>query len=260
MIKDYHLHPNIINAPEQADGFIEAALLRGIKRICFTDHMPLSVSPAHDRIPSGRVREYCSRVREIAKKYGDKISVKCGIEIDYHPSVLDEIHRVLDEGNFDYVLGSSHMHVFVKEFEKYTFNDFASMSIENSILAAESGLFDVITHLDMYKFVFKSAKRFPLKDDGYDVTRHESEIKALLKVLSKRRVRLEINPHLAEGNGDLKLIYPEETVVKWALSEGCLFSYGSDAHTEGSVGACLNELYLNETYEKALRIWEEADL
>ena len=259
MIKDYHLHPNLLNVPSAADEFISAAVKKDIKEICFTDHMPISVSNAHDRIPRGKVREYCERVRETAKRYEGIISLKCGIEIDYHPSVKDEIDRVLTEGDFDYVLGSSHLHAFIKDFQNYTFNDFASMSIENSTLAAESGLFNTVSHLDMYKFVFINPKRFPLKDDGYDVMRHEAEIKALLDVIAKENVRLEINPHLAEGRPDLSLMYPEETIVKWALDKGCLFAYGSDAHSPSSVGACISELTENETFSRALKTWEDTE-
>ena len=260
MTKDYHLHPNLLNVPTQAEDFIKAALSKGITELCFTDHMPLSVSNARDRIPKGKVKEYCQAVREIAKRYEESISIKCGIEIDYHPSVRDEILRVLDEGDFDYILGSSHMHVFTTDFSRYSFNDFASLSIENSTRAAESGYFDTLSHLDMYRFVFDNPVRFPLKDDGYDVYKHEDAIKSLLKTASEKGVLIEINPHLAEGKKDISFTYPQETVVKWALEQGCMFSYGSDAHSASSVGAYLETLKGDETYAKALKTWEDTVL
>ena len=118
MRKDYHLHPMVLQCPERLDWFVERAKQKNIGEICVTDHMPLSLSNAPDRIPSGQVREYCARVRELAKRYEGTIKIRCGIEIDYHPSARAEIERVLDEGDFDFVLGSSHMHIFLKEFEK----------------------------------------------------------------------------------------------------------------------------------------------
>ena len=93
MKKDYHLHPRILDPSNAFENFIHVALDNGIKEICITDHMPLSVSNAGDRIPNGQIKAYCRRVRELAKRCEDMISIKCGIEIDYHPSVLDEIQR-----------------------------------------------------------------------------------------------------------------------------------------------------------------------
>ncbi len=63
MMKDYHMHPQVLTAPEKIRDFIEGALSKNIEEICITDHMPLSVSKAKNRIPGGRVGEYCRRVR-----------------------------------------------------------------------------------------------------------------------------------------------------------------------------------------------------
>ena len=59
------------------------------------------------------VAEYCRRVREIAKRYEGKIHIKCGVEADFHSLSVGEVERVLAEGDFDFVLASSHMHIFV---------------------------------------------------------------------------------------------------------------------------------------------------
>ena len=118
MRRDYHMHPTVMQHPERFAAFVQTALERGIGEICVTDHMPLSLSSAKDRILPGTVREYCKRVRELAAAYADVITVKCGIEIDFHPSVMGEIEEVLGAGEFDYILASSHMHIFIKDYEK----------------------------------------------------------------------------------------------------------------------------------------------
>lgn len=256
MRKDYHMHPTVLNAPEKMELFIQNALKKNITEICVTDHMPLSISKASDRLPHGMVGEYCRTVREWAKKYESQIRIKCGIEIDFHDSVMPEIERVLEEGDFDFILASSHMHVFVKEYSQYTFNDFAALAIENSIKAAKTGWFNAIAHLDMYRFAFEKPSRFPLVNDRYDVFRHQALIAELLETLTNKNVYLEINPHLAESKQDISYAYPEETIVEWALEKNVRFSYGSDAHSASSVGAYLDELALHPVYGKALRKWE----
>lgn len=257
MRKDYHIHPTVLSTPERFELFVQEALRKNIGEICVTDHMPLSISHAKDRLARGAVRAYCARVRELAAEYRDVISIKCGIEIDYHPSVLGEIEEVLGEGDFDYALGSSHIHLFEKEnFARYTYNDFAVLALENSIRAAESGWFDTISHPDMFRFAFERPERFPLLVEAYTPERHKALWEALFAAVNKAGTYLEINPHLAEDKQDLFYTYPQDAVVEWALEAGVKFSYGSDAHKPASVGVYLDELEKHPVYGKALYFWE----
>ncbi len=257
MRKDYHMHPTALVAPERMESFVQCAVSKNIEEICVTDHMPLSISNAADRIPRGMVGQYCRKVREIAKQYEDKIRIKCGIEIDFHPSVISEVERVLDAGDFDFILASSHMHVFIKDYPRYSFNDFAALALENSVKAVEYGRFNAISHPDMYRWVFENPARFPLQNDGYNMLKHKDLINELLDKVAKSGMYIEINPHFAEAKQDVAYTYPEETIATWALEKGVRFSYGSDAHSPSSVGAYISELEEHPVYGKALKLWEE---
>ena len=259
MIKDYHMHPTVINDPGRVHSFAERAIAMGIDEICVTDHMPLSVSNAADRIPAGRVEEYCRAVRRMAEEYEGRLSVKLGIEIDYHPDFSEEIGRVLAAGKYDFVLGSSHLHVTCPELldGRTGFNEYAGYMIRNSILAARSGLVDSVAHLDFYRWMFTLPERFPLTDDGYEVKKHEKLIDELLYVLREEGVRLEINSHLAAKTGSLIHTYPEMEIAERAVESGVKFSFGSDAHRPEHVGAHLDALRLHLVYGRAIREWEE---
>ena len=98
--------------------------------------------------------------------------------------------------------------------------EYAQAMIRNSILAARSGLFHAIAHIDFYRWIFGKPERFPLIDDGYDVRRHLPMIDEFLNVLSGEGVRLEINTHLAAQKEDLSLTYPELPIMEIALSKG----------------------------------------
>ena len=168
-----------------------------------TDHMPLSLSHASDRIPRGEVGAYCRAVRELAKAYEGRLCVKCGIEVDFHPTVADEVERVLDAGDFDFILASSHMHIFLKDYAAYTRNDFAAAALENAVRAVETGWFHALSHPDMYRFAFENTTRFPFIPDTYSPQRHKALICELLDRVAAQKIYLEINPHLAESKGDL---------------------------------------------------------
>jgi len=256
MIKDYHMHPQIVG-PNNFHAFAEAAMARGIEEICVTDHMPLSFSPGGDRIPAGKVAEYCRKVRELADEYAGRLSVKLGIEIDYHPDYLDEIEAVLKAGEYDYILGSSHMHVFRDIFDRCkTHTEYAAASLENSLLAAQSGCFTTIPHVDMYRWIFVNPHRFPLEADGFTYERCLPLIEKLLDTIRDQGMYLEVNAHFAESQKDIAQTYPAAGILRMALDKGIKFTYGSDAHKAESVGTYLNELRQHPLYGQAIHQFE----
>ena len=260
MIKDYHIHPQVIKDESSFDEFASTAISKGIEEICITDHMPLSCSSASDRIPKGRVNDYCRRVKKIAGKYEGRLSVKLGIEIDYHPSLKSEIEAVLSEGEFDFVLGSSHLHVLssLSLFDgKHSYGDYAEEMYKNTVLASESGYFNAIAHVDMYRWIFTKPDRFPLVDDGFCESEHAGAITDMLSAIKKNGLRLEINTHFASHTLDLSKVYPCDLITQTALDMGINFSFGSDAHKAEDVGKMLDMLRCHALYGKAIKTWEE---
>ena len=261
MRKDYHTHPQILQKPEAFQKFVQVALENGIEEICITDHMPLLNDDATDRIYHGKVAEYCCRVEQLKEEYRGIISVKCGIEIDYHPTILDEVEAVLKVGKFDFILGSSHLHAMSKIDifrEAKTHNGYASAMFENTLAAAKSGLFHAISHIDMYKWIFTNPDdRFPLEDDGFTESLHAERIEQILETIKANHMRLEINPHFAIGKKKPENMYPSVPIVKMALEKGVRFSFGSDAHVAEDVGGMLPYLRSHEIYKQALATWEE---
>jgi len=258
MKKDYHMHPTVVQDPERFDRFAATAIERGIDEVCITDHMPLIDNTSKDRIPHGKIEEYCEKVHEIQEKYKGRLSVKLGIEIDFHPSVMDQIEAVLNHNQFDYVLGSSHLHsiksldIFAQNLNK---DDYAEAMLKNSILAAESGYFDTISHIDMYKWVFIT-KNYTEKETVLHEERHLETIERVLDAIKKNNMFLEMNVHFAANTDNVKNIYPSEIIMKEALKKGVNFAYGSDSHRHDHVGILLDYLHENEPYQSAIENWE----
>ncbi len=245
MKRDLHMHPNILKRPEQADLFINRAIELGFCEICFTDHMPFSVTgDEHDRIPFGKISRYCEAVEEKAHLFRDKISIKTGIEIDFHPTCTDEIEQVLCSGRFDYVLGSSHLNIsgFGIDFKNTTQTEFAKMVLENYLCAAKSGLFSAVSHLDIYRCVFNDAKNYPLIPDGYTFTRCEPLIREIFAYLETNNIFLEINAAPLYKRFDTLGPYPEKKILELAKEYDLKYAYGSDAHTYDKLGFGYDEI------------------
>lgn len=256
MVKDYHMHPQVVGVNNFHD-FAETAIARGIEEICVTDHMPLSFSPGGDRIPEGMVEEYCRKVRNLAREYEGRLSVKLGIEVDYYPEYEDEIKAVLKAGEYDYVLGSSHMHISPGIFDRCkTYTEFATAALENTLLAAQSGYFTTIPHMDMYRWIFVNPHRFPLEPDGYTYERSMPLIERILDTIRDEGMFLEINSHFAESQKNIDQTYPQAEILQMALDKGLHFTFGSDAHASKSIGAYLDELRRHPLYGQAIREFE----
>ncbi len=259
MKKDYHMHPTVVQNPERFDRFAEIAIERGIEEVCITDHMPLIDSVQKDRIPHGKVEEYCETVHKIQEKYEGKLSVKLGIEIDYHPTILNQIEAVLNKNNFDYILGSSHLNsirhldIYSQNFDK---DEFAEAMLKNSLLAAESGYFNTIAHIDMYKWVYTN-QAFTKKDTVLHEEQHMETVSRILDAVKKNDMYLEMNVHFAANTDNMRNIYPSDIIMREALRKNVKFAYGSDSHRHEHVGILLDYLHENEPYKAAIETWEQ---
>ncbi len=250
---DYHTHPNILNRPQATDEFIDSAIEQGFQEICFTDHMPLSISDAGDRIPKGKIKQYCEAVMEKAIEYEGKISIKTGIEIDYHPDFRNEIEDVLEQGNFDIILGASHLHIpgYNISMNSITPNEYAKLSLQNTLLAIKSGYFDIITHLDLYRWVYTRPERFPVKPGTYCVDEHIDILKEIMREIEIRKLKLEINSLAILHKVGECGVYPGEDIMKLSYQYDILYSFGSDAHTPDWVGYGYDYLKNSNAYKKA---------
>jgi len=252
------MHPAIHLGEERFHAFIQSAISSGFQRICVTEHMTLSCSAAKDRIPAGKVGEYCKTVRRLAKAYEEQIEVLVGIEVDYHPDYISEIEGVLNAGDFDLILGSTHLNVgqFPIFDDPKTRFAYTRVSLENNLQAVQSGYFDVLTHLDKYKSDFLRIDRFSDLPDPYIMEEHLPLIEEILDAMGEKDVRLEINPGLAFGLGDVELTYPQQEILQLAMDKNIRFTYGSDAHKPEHVGRLLDDLRALPVYGKAISQWE----
>lgn len=236
---DLHTHPNLLKKPEQGEEFIRRAIEMGLDAVCFTDHMPFSVTgDEHDRIPFGGVGDYCRAVRELSERYGNEIEIFTGIEIDYHPLYEDEAKAVISSGEFDFILGSSHLNIsgFGIPFGGgLTRTEYALFVLENYLAAARSGLFQILTHLDVYRWVFSENVFYPLEGE-FDPSATESTLREIFAEMERRDIALEVNaaPLYKKFDGDGP--YPARRILDIAGEYRIRRTYGSDAHAADKVG------------------------
>lgn len=236
---DHHIH--LENGPLEYDWlhrFWTEAKKGGLAQIGISEHSFRFVEAWHI-LDLDWAKPYCdSSVREyvrlcrLARDTG--LDVKMGIEVDYVPGKEREIERFLRGHPWDYVIGSVHwdgpfpFDQFDVEWTRPVYEVYRRY-YDIVVRAVESGLFDVLGHLDVVKVTGK----IPEEDVG------ESVMKTLDAVL-RTGICVEVNT--AGWRKPAGEQYPSEEILRVMLDKNIPITLSSDAHFPEDVGRDFDRL------------------
>jgi histidinol-phosphatase (PHP family) len=219
---DYHVHSvshgEIECTEENVTAFLESARKRNIVHVGFTDH-----------------EQFLSKVDYSAILRGSanvpEVSVRVGVEVNYFPERETKIHEFVNSLKVDYVMGSVHNigdWAFdnprnLSQYDKWNIDDLYKAYFDRIRMAAETGLFNIIGHLDIIKIFGFRPKR--------SVMDHAMPA---LEAIRRRGAAIEINT-----NGKYKPveeIYPSTELLGKCFEMGIPVTLGSDAHVPENTG------------------------
>jgi histidinol-phosphatase (PHP family) len=223
---------------------VEAAIERGLGAVAFTDHAPFYWLPVEQRDPglamSGEeLPRYVDDVLALAERYRGRIDVLLGVEADYVPGHEEGLVRFLEGHPFDVVLGSVH---FVDGWLVDAPSSLARLDAgqdevdrvwarygELLMAAAASGLFDVLTHIDLPK---KFGHRASLPFAGRQ--------KEVVDAVAASSCAVELSS--AGRRRPVGEDYPAPELFRDLISRGVPFVLASDAHSPAEVGYAFDDL------------------
>ncbi|MCW3001727.1 MAG: histidinol-phosphatase [Conexibacter sp.] len=255
MLTDYHVHlrPDAPGTtadqyftPENAELYRETAQERGISELGVAEHIyrftaaldvwqhPLWVENAQDDID-----RYCDFVR-------DQTDLKLGIEADFIPGREDKMRSLLEQRDWDYVVGSIH---FLAEGAL----DYDRFDVWNSARSADhvwktyftwlgelaaTGMYDILAHPDLVKH-WGSERPWPEKDLRfyYDLAMEQIAESGIAIELSTAGLRKPVGE-----------MYPDRAFLEMVVDAGNPIALSSDAHTPEQLGF---------EYEEALALLDE---
>ena len=238
-LPDLHIHtPFCGHAKGETEDYVLAARELGLPEMGFADHMPLlhmedpTLTMSRDDLPL-----YVEKINELQAAHPD-FPIRLGIEADYIITHLEELAGILAGYRFDYIYGSVHFiggwgidqSRFKYEFEKRDINEVYEAYFGLVMDAARTGLFDVMTHLDV------------VKKYGHRPTRDLSELyHEVGRTLAKSNVAIELNSSgLRRPVGE---IYPSLEILKIMHQYGVPITFGSDSHRPAEVGYEFGSLF-----------------
>lgn len=156
---------------------------------------------------------YVNQINQLRR--ASKISIKTGLEVDFVPSKIDGLMRVIKKFHFDYLIGSVHFignwtiddEKQIDEWRNrnvdYVYQQYFALVQE----MAESGFFDIVGHLDLVKrFNFRPKK------DISDILLETVEI------ISKSKMCVEVNT--AGLRKPCHEVYPSKKLMKMCFDHG----------------------------------------
>jgi len=103
---DCHMHSIYSDGRHTIDDVAKSALEKGLTTIAVTDHMPLPY-PTRYAMDRERLPAYREAIGAARLKYGDRLTILAGLEMEYIPEHREWIKQIADQG-WDLLLISIH--------------------------------------------------------------------------------------------------------------------------------------------------------
>ncbi len=242
MLTDYHLHlrTDEVGRADEAftqanvDRYLAAAEEQGIAELGVSEHVyrfreslgiwqhPYWQGQAVDDLGA-----YCEFVRTTP--------LRLGIEADFLRGAEDRTAALLDEHEFDYVVGSVHYLGDRGAVDDQRYDVWESFPDADSLWAsyfewqaelARSGLFDIVSHPDLIK-IWGGDRPAPKRDPRF-------HYEPFVEAVAESGIAVEISTAgLRKPVGE---IYPSRALAEMCIEAGAEFALSSDAHAPEQVG------------------------
>jgi len=245
-VPDYHMHtPRCNHATGSIMEYAQAAVDAGLSEIGMSDHSPMPGGfDKAWRMHRSELNEYIEEIEMARDAFADRLSIRFGLEADFHPGTESYVADMIAAYDWDYVIGSVHYigdwgfdnPDCLQIWDTWNIEDAYIAYFELVAQSAATGMFDIIGHPDLIK---KFGHRPP--EGSQSVRQAEA---AMLQAVSASGAALEISSAgLRKPVGE---IYPHKRIVGRAAELDIPFAFGSDAHAPAEVGHgmdnCLAEL------------------
>jgi histidinol-phosphatase (PHP family) len=228
---DFHTHHDRCgHAVGHIRDYIESAMDKGLSMIGISDHSPYFGNPIDHPQPGIAMAKsefpaYIKEVLSLKEEYKNRIEVLLGVESDFFPKHGEVYRKVYEQYPFDYIIGSVHAVGGVSIFNRNRWRNLSLQAkiatkdeyYEQIILSAQSGMFDILGHIDAMRGYYPEFSDIPSK-----------LVDQALQVIAQCDVAIEINT--SGSTKDCGGWYPADDLLIRAHHYGVKVTFGSDAH------------------------------
>lgn len=239
ILYESHMHtPLCKHAVGQPEEYAAVAFQRGLKGIIITCHNPDPNWSPWARMDANQWEDYVALVDRAATIWAGRVDVRLGLECDYYPGAEAYLAQLLSRAEFHHVLGS--VHAQLDDYKAIYLNGdvvaYHRLYFEHLALAAETGLFDTLSHPDIVKLVDPSQ---------WQVERVMDSACAALDRIAATGVAMELNT--SGLNKSIREMNPGRAILLEMRRRNIPVVVGADAHEPKRVA---------DHYEEAFTILE----
>jgi len=228
-VYDSHVHtPYCKHASGSLQEYAMEAFMHNLRGLTFTCHAPMPIDySANIRMGLEEYDGYLAEIAATRAAWHGLLDLRRGLEADFAPGLEQYLPGLLVQAPLDIVLGSVHPQ-FPEYWDRYFDGNpttFQQTYFSHLALAAESGLFDALTHADLVRELFP---------DTWSYARVRRDIERSLDRIARTGVAMEVNTssfrrHFAETS-------PGPEMLAEIAARGIPVLLSSDAHAPGRVG------------------------
>ena len=234
LLYESHLHTPLCHHAIGLPGeYAAVAEKRGLRGIIVTCHAPMPdgySSPYRMDIEDWAT--YLTMVEEAAEAWRGRVDIRLGLESEYVPGYLPWIESLHGRASFHHVLGSVHcqMHEYIETFFRDGSPDpwpeFQRTYFRHLAEAAETGLYDTLSHPDLVK---------NMQPGEWNVPRILDDIRRALDRIAAAGMAMELNT--SGLNKTIPEMNPGPAILREMNARGIPVVLGADAHKPSRTGA-----------------------
>lgn len=256
MFADYHIHTEFSDdSIYPMEDIVKDAIQMGMDEICFTDHVDYGIKVDWDcgqnifdrnEMPNANVDYpvYEQTIKELQYLYGDKISIKMGMEFGMQMNTIPMYEKLFKRYSFDFIILSVHqvdnLEFWTQDFQKgkcqKEYNDRYYQELLSLVKNYKN--YSVLGHLNLIDRYDKNGT-YPF-ENVVDI------VEDILRIVIDDGKGIEINT--SSHRYGLKDLTPSRDMLHlYKELGGEIITIGSDSHTKEHLGA-----YIKDT-KKVLR-------
>lgn len=244
MISDMHSHTRwSSDSSTPVDVHIEAAIARGMKHLCITEHQDYDAPTfppdyftflIDDKGDDDAISRYIEDLQKAKKKYKEQIDVLIGIEMGLQPHLASRLDVLAEKYPFDFIIGSTHtFHGMDAEDKRHYENISIEEAIRQYFEEEYENLkcfkkYDIVGHMDF-------ALRYgPGAAEAFTYEKYGDVLDEILKEVIHSGKGIECNTSKYKAKN---MTNPNMAIIKrYAELGGEIITFGSDAHTPERIG------------------------
>ena len=224
-----HMHTELCkHSRGTPDEYATVAVARNLKGMTVTCHCPLPDQiNAESRMALDQVDTYVNMVMATRARFQGQLDVRLGLESDYLPQFVTWLQQLHAAQDYSYILGSVHpLAAYYREaFWTGDIRAFHRTYFTHLAEAAETGLFDCLSHPDLVK---------NSDPPNWDFKAVEDDIGHSLDRIAQTGISMEFNT-----SGLFKRVReynPGQAQLSMMRERGITVVIGADAHVAKRVG------------------------